>query len=302
MKKNNNLALAEVLDTITLELCTLDLSSAEIGLPIAKKTLKHIDHIAKEMEIPSLRALTHWMLLNTEEDANNSENTSTDIKELCASGSYFNWIEILSALLQTEDQSLVQELQQSLTSPNWPIKPSSILQKELFEWIEATTSINANDPSSMSNKETESLREDVASDVPSIDIASIDELVTPNSNNLEEQKNRESYYKKLNKKQATSDNSTLTKTNKTENKNCFAKLHLELEETINSLFTLSNSSEDVLKDADIFNNKLEQLIVFANSCSYTIIAQTCRWTYSHARTQYYTPILLKQANAGLGWN
>ena len=136
---NKNLALSEILDNITLNLATIDFATTEETLQATRKVLKIIDQIAQKMNIPSLRALSHWMLLSTEQNDSNAEQ----IKELCFSGSYFNWIEILSSLLQTEDRSLLEKLQSNLDNPNWFIKPSSILLKDLFEWLDTATDIQS---------------------------------------------------------------------------------------------------------------------------------------------------------------
>ena len=290
---NKNLALAGLLDNITLNLANIDFSSSEEVLLASRKVLNIIDQAAQKMNIPSLRALSHWMLLNTENDDSNTDS----IKELCSSGSYFNWIEILSALLQTEEQSLLKELQNNLNHPNWFIKPSNILITDIIEWIETTTNIQAE--AELENLTTTGKDSSIANDDDKshprvykeieLDIVDKNYCNTPNTEILKElqyksevaieNQKKGSYYKEIAPTKTASEQPKLKNTeNKTsENEDCLGKLSLELDEIVMSLFNLSNTSEDVLQDYEIFNNKLEQLIAFANSCSYSSITQVCRW-------------------------
>ncbi len=267
---NKNLALAELLDNITLNLTNIDFSNSEEVLQASIKVLNIIDQVAQKMNIPSLRALSHWMLLNTEKNDSNADS----IKELCSSGSYFNWIEILSSLLQTEEQSLLDELQKHLNHPNWFIKPSNILITDLTDWIETTTNIQAK--VELENSATTDKDNSLANNNDISHAYKETELEDP------------SYYKEIALTKTASEhpkqhtpilnNPVVNTENKAfQNEDCLGKLGLELDEIVMSLFNLSNTSEDVLQDYEIFNNKLEQLIVFANSCSYSSIAQICRW-------------------------
>jgi len=303
MEQNNkNLALAGILDNITLNLATIDFATTAETLQATRKVLKIIDQIAQEMNIPSLRALSHWMLLNTEQNDSNARQ----IKELCFSGSYFNWIEILSSLLQTEDQSLLEELRKNLSNPTWFIKPSSILLKNLFEWLDTTTNIQSESELEKPELATLTVKESPLANYDDkqqphiykeieLDIADKNYCNMPNTeilNQLEykpvsesiEAEKKGSYYKEIITTKTQSDilNHSTSKDHNSKDEaskrnECFGKLSLELDEIVMSLFNHSNTSEDVLQDSEIFNNKLEQLITFANSCSYPSIVQVCRW-------------------------
>lgn len=277
MEYNNNLVLAELLDNITLNLTNIDFSSTEEVLQASIKVLNIIDQASQNMNIPSLRALSHWMLLNTEKSDSNTDS----IKELCSSGSYFNWIEILSSLLQTKERSLLEELQNNLNHPNWFIKPSNILIKDLIEWVKATTDIQSKvelekpaitdkDNSLGNNSDKSHSRVYKEIELKDSKKGSYYKEITPTKTNSEQLKQHTSKLKNTEKIEDIENKAF-------QNEDCLGKLGLELDEIVMSLFNLSNTSEDVLQDYEIFNNKLEQLIVFANSCSYSSIAQICRW-------------------------
>lgn len=319
MKQNNKndnskVALINTLDNIALNLANLDLSADYNNiLGVTIKILKHIEHLAQKLEIPSLRALTHWMLLNTEETDSNSEI----IKELCISGSYHRWIEILSLALQNPDKLLLDELQNSLSQPRWSIKPSKILLNDLLEWLKTTSSSDAQESNIAQAEQIKPPEDNSKSVLPDyeeeahphiykeieLDVLQKNYCATPDAGFTKKSKpdthyqpqnqpqtkqtelqQKHSYYKEIDpenrlpKAQTENENDSQDTANPAFKSNeCFGKLSLELDDITMDLFNLSNTSEDVLQDAAIFNNKLEQLALFANSCSYSSLARVTRW-------------------------
>lgn len=276
---NNNFELADVLDDIALSLSIMDFTSPKETLLTADKTLRDVDQLAKKMEIPSLRALCHWMLLNTEQ----CDKNEAAIQELSLSGSYFNWIEILSAQLRSDDQSLLQDLYDSLNSPKWFIKPSSILLNDLIKWLAKTTNTQANiiqsleakkDTNTLLNEEYSLNGSKVSHNTKPLVIdttgSTNDEIITID-NSYQKQQNINILEEPIGAVPTRSNNLKLSKDQ------CYGLLSLELDELVMGLINLTSASKDVLHESSIFNNKLEHLVIFANKCEYSIIVQVTRW-------------------------
>ena len=115
--ENNNPLIADGLEDIALMFSMLEKGNLKQALTTIESGLASIDEIAQETDATVLRALTHWMSLNTELNEDNQDQ----INELLASDSYSNWIDVLASVLRAHDQSLLPILHQSLTIPNWPL-------------------------------------------------------------------------------------------------------------------------------------------------------------------------------------
>jgi len=137
---NNNNAIANELNSIITSLADIETESISESLEIVESKISHLELLSREMNIPELRALTHWLMLNTELDANNEAQISALIED----GSYYNWMDLLSMLLQDYDQTLLPTIYKALTEPKWIIKPSAPLLRNLASWIETSkiSSIN----------------------------------------------------------------------------------------------------------------------------------------------------------------
>ena len=137
--KNNNNVIANELNTIIKSLADdTDSKNISVSLEVIGQKISHLETFSQEMGIPELRALTHWMMLNIELDNNNEEQISSLLED----GSYYNWMEVLSMLLQSYDQSLLPIIYKKLTEPNWLVKPSAPLLRNLASWIESSRSSN----------------------------------------------------------------------------------------------------------------------------------------------------------------
>ncbi len=129
---NKNIIIADVLEDIALMFSMLEKGNLNQSLATIERGLSRIDEIAQETKTPVLRALTHWMNLNTEPHEDNKDK----INSLLKSDSFTNWVNVLSSLLRENNQSLLAVLHQSLTTPDWPVKPSAPLLKSVASWIE----------------------------------------------------------------------------------------------------------------------------------------------------------------------
>ena len=140
--ENNNPLIADGLEDIALMFSMLEKGNLKQALTTIESGLASIDEIAQETDATVLRALTHWMSLNTELNEDNQDQ----INELLASDSYSNWIDVLASVLRAHDQSLLPILHQSLTIPNWPVKASAPLLKSVATWVEETRIENIENP------------------------------------------------------------------------------------------------------------------------------------------------------------
>lgn len=144
--KNNNIAIAEALESITSSLSKLDVQDSSGSIAKIEGEIAHLDIISQETNAPELRALAHWTMLNIEQ-----EPTSNDlISALLENGSYYHWMEILSSLLREYDQSLLPKIYKALTEPKWVVKPSAPLLRNLAGWIEVSK--NASEPDILSDE------------------------------------------------------------------------------------------------------------------------------------------------------
>jgi hypothetical protein len=109
----------------------LDKTDVNRAIIVIQQAHHDIEGIAQENDIPILRAIIHWMSLNTEIDVHNQQQ----IQSLLESDSYSNWIDVLSNLLDRNDFKLLPLLHQSLTSPDWIVRPSALLLKGVATWL-----------------------------------------------------------------------------------------------------------------------------------------------------------------------
>jgi len=127
----NNLSIAIELGYSALQLTKLETDNTQETLNTIENVLSRIDLLAKEKDAASLRALSHWMTLNTEYSEKNKEK----YQALLQNNSYTNWLITLAQLLRDFDQALLPVLHDSLTKPDWPISPSTPLLKSIAGWI-----------------------------------------------------------------------------------------------------------------------------------------------------------------------
>ncbi len=132
MHNNNNIA--NELKEIALCLSNIDTKNTDTAIKDSSNEIDYLDTIAQEVDAPELRALSHWMMLNLELTPENEGQILILLEE----GSYFNWMNILSSMLRQYDQSLLPEIYKALTAPNWLVKPSAPLLRNLAGWIEAS--------------------------------------------------------------------------------------------------------------------------------------------------------------------
>lgn len=152
MQHNNNNVIANELNNIILSLADTDSENISDSLEVIDNKISHLEQLSQEMNIPELRALTHWMMLNIELDNDNKEQVTT----LLENGSYYKWMEILSMLLQSYDQSLLPIIYKALTEPNWLVKPSAPLLRNLASWIESVK-ISTDSSDTLSSNSSEEL-------------------------------------------------------------------------------------------------------------------------------------------------
>ncbi len=157
MHNNNNNAIADELDEIASVLSRIDVEDSIESVANASNEIAYLDTVAQKAEVPELRALSHWMMLNIELDSENQEQINTLFRE----GSYYNWMNILSSLLRQYDQSLLPQIYKALTDPNWLVKPSAPLLRNLAGWIESTKIIDDINPSSEISPEIDMDMEEV---------------------------------------------------------------------------------------------------------------------------------------------
>lgn len=131
MTKINNTSIANKLGNLYQEISVIEKQNTVSAITDIQKSLYKIDDIAQENQAPILRAIIHWMSLNTELD----ENNHSEIEELISNDSYSNWIDVLSTLLFNNDFDQLPVLHQCLTSQNWIIRPSPLLLKGIASWL-----------------------------------------------------------------------------------------------------------------------------------------------------------------------
>ncbi len=161
--------IADELEDIALVFSMLEKSNLTQALQTVEKGLARIDDLSQEHDATALRAISHWMSLNLELD----DETQPQVVTLLKEDSFSAWIDILASVLRKHDPVLLPQLHQSLTSPQWPIKPSAPLLKSIAIWIEETraaqqkeseeTGLNTEGSSSkenISDKKTSDIKED----------------------------------------------------------------------------------------------------------------------------------------------
>ncbi len=134
---NTNSLIANELEDILLVFSTLEKNNLIETLQTIEKGLARIDDLSQEHDATALRAISHWMSLNLELD----DRTQPHVMTLLEEDSFSTWINILTSMLRKHDPVLLPQLYQSLTSPQWPVKPSSPLLKGIANWIEETHAI-----------------------------------------------------------------------------------------------------------------------------------------------------------------
>ncbi|WP_299875124.1 Hpt domain-containing protein [uncultured Cocleimonas sp.] len=145
----SNSLIADELEDIALVFSMLEKNNLIQALQTIDKGLARIDNISLEQNANALRAISHWMGLNLELN----DETQAQITTLIAEDSFTSWIDILASVLRNYDPVLLPQLHQSLTSPQWPIKPSAPLLKGIAIWIEGNKA--AQDDNLNRNKEDE---------------------------------------------------------------------------------------------------------------------------------------------------
>jgi len=129
-----NSFIADELEDIVLIFSILEKNNLIQALQIIDKGLARIDDLSQEHNATALRAISHWMGMNLEL----SDDTQPQVETLLQEDSFSTWIDILASILRKYDPVLLPQLHQSLTSPQWPIKPSAPLLKSIAIWIEGT--------------------------------------------------------------------------------------------------------------------------------------------------------------------
>lgn len=190
----NNPVIAQELEDSSLVLSVLEKGNLDSTLTTINGELSRIDSIAQDYGAPSLRALVHWMTLNTEYD----ESTKSKIRTLLNEDAFTKWIDILCSLLRDYDQSNLPVLHQSLTSPDWIIKPSAPLLKSLAIWIGSFKSIEKNKQIASNDEDDLTVHDKQSADDEAKNVASsdsrkmlIEEQEEPESRHVFEEINHE---------------------------------------------------------------------------------------------------------------
>ncbi len=131
MHNNNNASIANKLEIVFHNISVLDEMNINEAIALIQKAHNVVEVISQENEAPILRAIVHWMALNTEINNDNQQQIET----LVENHSYYNWIDILANLLNKSDFTLLPTLHESLTSPNWIVRPSALLLKGIATWL-----------------------------------------------------------------------------------------------------------------------------------------------------------------------
>jgi len=129
MQNNNNIA--DQLDTISKQIRDLDSTDISVSATQIQTAYLEIEKVAREYELTTLLALVHWVNLNTELEKENTDQVTGLIK----TNSYSNWIDVLVNILNSYNDNLRPALHHSLTSPEWIVKPSTILLKDVALWV-----------------------------------------------------------------------------------------------------------------------------------------------------------------------
>ncbi|MEE9445792.1 MAG: response regulator [Cocleimonas sp.] len=132
----NNVAIADELEDIALQLAMLDVTDTAGSLETISGELQRIEMLSQLLEVPALENLNQWMLSNTEY----SNDNQASLKYLLEEGHFVNWIDILAATLREDVSTLITALTSALTEPKWlhPLPASTL--KNIINWLEAIDS------------------------------------------------------------------------------------------------------------------------------------------------------------------
>ena len=123
MQNNNNFQIAKELDAISIKINDLDKSNVSGSINEIHTFHREIEQIARQYEITTLLAIVDWVDLSTELNDENLEQIDT----LLTTDAYSNWIDVIVSLLKDYNDNLRPIIHQSLTTPKWVVKPSTIL-------------------------------------------------------------------------------------------------------------------------------------------------------------------------------
>ena len=128
---NNNASVANELEDIALSIASEDKSNTRLAIENIQAAHNDIEIISQLNELKVLRAISHWVSLNTELDDENEDQIAQLLEQDCFS----NWIDVLASIMKKSDLSLLPILYESLTAPNWLTPPSAMLLKNTATWI-----------------------------------------------------------------------------------------------------------------------------------------------------------------------
>ncbi len=129
---HNNIAIADELEDIALQLAMLDTTVTKSALETLVMELQRIEMLCQLLEAPALEAINKWMISNTIVNDDNSSQLNTLLLE----GHFSAWIELLAASLREHEPSLITALMTELTAPKW-LSPASEASLEKFHrWLE----------------------------------------------------------------------------------------------------------------------------------------------------------------------
>ena len=144
---NKNKIIADELEAISQKIISLDKENVTDSISEIHDFHKEIEEIARNHDLTTLLAVVDWVDLSTELDDDNS----TKIENLLATDAYSNWLNVVIDLLKDYNDNLRPVIHQSLTSPEWIVKPSTILLKDIASWIATIKAENESDQSSIEN-------------------------------------------------------------------------------------------------------------------------------------------------------
>lgn len=129
--KNNNTSIANDLKIVFQNISTVDKTDTYRAIATVQQAHNDIESISQEHKVPMLQNIVDWMSLNTEINSDSYQ----DVKGLLNNDSYAGWIGVIAKLLLKNDFTLLPSLHQSLTSPAWVVRPSTLLLKSIALWL-----------------------------------------------------------------------------------------------------------------------------------------------------------------------
>ncbi len=153
---NNNIAIANELEDIALQLAMLDSTDIKSALETVVMELQRIEMLAQLLEVPALESVNSWMILNT---AINEKNEK-QLHFLLSEGHFSNWIDMLAALLREQDSSLVTSLITELTDTKWPSPLSETSLKMLNQWLNTSVTNRENNTNDTVNSDEKIIKAD----------------------------------------------------------------------------------------------------------------------------------------------